>query len=100
VSGLEALPVITSAGVWNVESLIVQRGRARYAMVYWFQTRQGVIGSELRTRLSLVGDALARRPTDAGIVRLMTPMTDGRSEQALLAVFASQLIPKISGALQ
>jgi EpsI family protein len=100
VDTVRMLPIATASGTWDVQSLVVNRGRTRYAMAYCFQTRQRVLGGELSTRLSLLGDALQRRPTDAGIVRLMMPIGDGASEERTLAHFASELIPQLRNALQ
>jgi EpsI family protein len=100
VSTAETMPVATPAGTWDVQWLTVERGRTRYAMAYWFQTRRRVLGSELTTRVSLLGDALHRRPTDAGIVRLMMPLTGTGAEQQTLASFASALIPQLATSLR
>lgn len=100
VDTVHLLPIAAAGATWEVQSLVVNRGRARFAMAYWFQTRQRVLGGELSTRLSLLGDALRRRPTDAGIVRLMMPMSDGASDEPTLAAFASQLIPQIQQSLR
>ena len=100
VDTVRMLPIATADGTWDVQSLVVNRGRTRYAMAYWFQTRQRVLGGELSTRLSLLGDALQRRPTDAGIVRLMMPIGAGASEERTLAGFASELIPQLHHALR
>lgn len=100
VDSVRMLPIATAAGTWDVQSLLVNRGSARFAMAYWFQTRQRVSGGELSTRLSLLGDALQRRPTDAGIVRLIMPTADGTSEERTLAGFASELIPQLRKSLE
>ncbi len=66
-------PQATKAGDWLVRTVDVSRGRARFAMAYWFQGRQRVESDEIRARLHLLGDALRRRPTDASLVRLIVP---------------------------
>ena len=100
VAAERSMAIAAPAASWDVQSLLVQRGRTQYAMAYWFQTRQRVIPGELAARLSLLGDALRRRPTDAGIVRLMMPTTGGGVEQQTLAEFARHLIPDLASSLR
>lgn len=84
----------------QVRALTVQRGERAFAMAYWFQTRDRVVSGELSTRLHLLGDALRRRPTDAGLVRVMAPVTDSSSARDAVLSFASRLVPALSYLLQ
>jgi EpsI family protein len=93
--------VSSGAEAWDVRGVNVSRGTARFAMAYWFQSRQRVAGDEVAARVHLLGDALRRRPADASIVRLILPATsDPAADRAALTAFAGQLIPQIAAALQ
>jgi EpsI family protein len=89
-------PQTTRVGDWDVREVQVTRGRARFAMAYWFQSRARIESDEIAARLHLLGDALRRRPTDASVVRLIVPATDvPAADHAKLTGFAAQLIPAI-----
>jgi EpsI family protein len=98
-------PVMTNVDAggqrWQVRSVTVSRGAAHFAMAYWFQSRERVVGDEIAARVHLLGDALRRRPTDAGIVRLIAPVSGSPAfDQAALTDFAAQLIPQLAALLQ
>jgi EpsI family protein len=98
VAQVNSTAVTTSAGEWTVRNMIVERDTARFAMTYWFQSRNRIVSDELSTRFYLLADALRRRPTDAGLVRLMMPVAGSAAaaEQATLTAFAVQLIPALN----
>lgn len=92
--------VATAVGRWRVRDTIVERHGARYAMAYWFQSNHRVVADEFAARLRLLGDALQRRRTDAGLVRLIMPVQgDAAAERAVLTSFATTLIPEIDARL-
>jgi EpsI family protein len=80
----------------RVRALTVARGEHRFAMAYWFQSRERVITGEASTRFHLLADALHRRPTDAGVVRVMAPVTDPATAQSIVLSFASRLVPELA----
>jgi EpsI family protein len=92
---------VTAAGrTWPVRDTVVERRGTRFALTYWFQSRNRVLGDEWSTRFYLLADAVRRNPTDAGIVRLMMPASgDASAERATLASFAARLIPEIAARL-
>jgi len=101
IDNVRNVQVMTAAGAWPVRDTIVSRRGVHYALTYWFQSRERILGDELATRFYLLTDALRRKPTDAGLVRLMTQVgTDASRERSTLATFASGLIPEISARLQ
>jgi hypothetical protein len=69
-------------------------------MAYWFQSRDRVISGEASTRFHLLADALQRRPTDTGIVRVMAPMSDATTAHAVVLAFASRLVPELTRVLR
>jgi EpsI family protein len=100
-AALRDVDVTTSDGTWRLRDAIVDRRGARFALTYWFQSRDRILSGEVATRLYLLGDALRRRPTDASIVRLIMPVgTDASRDRATLASFATYLIPEISARLR
>ncbi len=101
VNDVRSLSLATAAGTWPVRDTVVARRGSRFALTYWFQSRDRILGDELSTRFYLLGDALRRRPTDASIVRLIMPTAvDPSAERATLATFAKTLIPEISKRLR
>lgn len=84
-------------GAWQVRTVDVSRGSARFAMAYWFQGRARVESDEIAARLHLLGDALRRQPTDASLVRLILPASGSpEADHAALTAFAGVLIPAIA----
>jgi len=93
--------VATSVGRWQVRDTIVERRGARYALMYWFQSNRRVVADEFAARVRLLGDALQRRRTDAGLVRLIMPITgDAAAPRAVLTSFATLLIPEVYASLR
>jgi EpsI family protein len=93
--------VATSIGRWQVRDTIVERRGTRYALTYWFQSNHRVVAGELSARFHLLGDAIQRQRTDAGLVRLIMPVRgDAAPERAVLTSFATLLIPQVSARLQ
>jgi EpsI family protein len=89
-------PISTSIGPVVVRELTAERGRTQYALTYWFQSRHRIVPDELSARLHLLGDAIRRRPADAGLVRLMMPSSGtGQRQRDVLAAFAARVIPEI-----
>jgi EpsI family protein len=90
----------SSAADAEIRALTVERGQRKYAMAYWFQSRDRVLSGEFSTRFHLLADALRRQPTDAGLVRVMAPIAaSGDAEQAVLG-FAARLVPELARILK
>jgi EpsI family protein len=101
VSDVQIIHVTSLAGTWPVRQMLVSRDDVRFAMTYWYQSRQRIIGEELKARMHLLGDAVRRRPTDAGVVRLLMPVNgDSTASRATMARFASALMPEIARRLR
>ena len=84
----------------RVRALTVQRGEHAFAMAYWFQSRDRVLSGEFATRFQLLADALQRRPTDAGLVRVMAPVASGGTANDVVLRFASRLVPALAQILK
>lgn len=101
VASVTTRPVDTPVGTWGVRELTVERGATRYALTYWFQSHDRIVADELSARFHLLRDALRRRPTDTGLVRVMMPVSgSGIEERDTIAAFAANLIPAIAARLR
>ena len=71
-------------------------------MMYWFETRSGIIPSEMGLKLDLMKNAVALRPTDAAICRVTMPLPLGADFDAATArmiEFIREFYPAIETAL-
>ena len=80
----------------QIRAMTVQRGNRRFAMAYWFQSRDRVVSGEFTTRFHLLADALRRRPTDAGLVRVMAPLTEKNGAEQTVLAFAARVVPELA----
>ena len=95
ITRMATVPLPGANGV-SVRALTVERGTSRFAMAYWFQSRERVITGEGSTRFQLLADALRRQPTDAGLVRVMAPLTTSTAGEKTVLEFASRLVPELA----
>jgi len=64
----------------TVNRFVIQKGRERQLVLYWYQGRGRVIGNEYWSKIYLVLDAARYNRTDAAIVRVVVPVADISSE--------------------
>jgi len=79
---------------YQIEKLILQKGKQRQISLYWYQSRGRIISSEYMRRIYLFYDAITRNRTDGSFVRLISPVIE--SEEKTLATmksFARELFP-------
>ncbi|MDH4222015.1 MAG: EpsI family protein [candidate division Zixibacteria bacterium] len=90
-----------SGSSFKVNKLLIAEKNSREIMYYWFQTRGGVINSEMGLKLDLVFNALRRRPTDAAFIRINLPLGQLSEEEAQLLFedFLRTFQPSIKKAL-
>jgi EpsI family protein len=70
---------------------LVQNGKERALMIYWYQGRGKAVASEYWAKIYTVLDSVRRRRSDGALVRVMTPISDSPTEADKAAVeFASQ----------
>lgn len=62
------------AGQITVNRYLIQKGLDRQLVLYWYQGRGRVIGSEYWSKIYLVLDAARLNRTDAAIVRVVVPV--------------------------
>lgn len=85
-----------------VNRLIIASQRRQELMLYWFQTRSGVISGEFGLKLDLMNNSVFLRPTDAAICRITMPLalTADLEEASVEATrFIREFYPAIKSAL-
>ncbi len=85
----------------SVNRFMIQKGLERQLVLYWYQGRGRVVGSEYWSKIYLVLDAARYNRTDAALVRIVVPV-GGTSKEAEDAAqksaldFVNQLMPALS----
>jgi EpsI family protein len=91
-----------SGGSITVNRLLIVSQRRQELMLYWFETRTGVIANEFGLKLDLMKNAVRLLPTDAAICRLTLPLssqTDFDDATAKATVFIRAFYPAVESAL-
>ncbi len=85
----------------KVNKLLISDKLSREVMYYWFQTRSGIITSELGLKLDLVFNSLKRAPTDAAFIRINLPLNQLSEKEAQLVLedFLKVFQPRIKEVL-
>jgi EpsI family protein len=84
----------------TVNRFLIQKGVERQLVLYWYQGRGRVIGSEYWSKIYLVLDAARYNRTDAAIVRVVVPVggttaeAEAAAEKSALA-FVNELMPAL-----
>jgi len=85
----------------TVNRYVIEKGLDRELVLYWYQGRGRVIGSELWSKFYLMWDAARLNRTDAAIVRVTVRLTTGSqtaedaAEKAARA-FVNELMPALN----
>lgn len=85
-----------------VKDLVISDGRNAQEVVYWFDTRSGVITDEFALKWYQMKSALLRKPQAAAFVRFSTeisPTSPERSREKLIR-FIESIIPLITASLR
>jgi len=88
----------------TVNRYVIQKGLERQLVLYWYQGRGRIVGSEYWSKIYLVMDAARYNRTDAAIVRIVIPL-NGASAEAEAAgeknaiAFVNELMPALSNFL-
>lgn len=85
-----------------VNRLLIANERRKELMLYWYETRSGVISKEFGLKLDLMKNSVRLLPTDAAICRITVPLSlnddfDIATEKAL--EFIRDIYPSMSDAL-
>ncbi len=87
-----------SAGPMQVRRAFMQKSGERMLVYYWFPQRGRILTSMVQLKLYAFHDALTRRRTDGGLVRLITPVAgteDAAAAERRLAGFAALVAPAL-----
>jgi EpsI family protein len=97
----ERVRVATGASAgFSANRLVVQKGRERKGVLYWYEGRGRRIASEYMNKLLLIVDGIRENRTDAALVRFTTPVETTIEEAgARLAEFAAIVDPALVRAL-
>ena len=85
----------------TVNRYVIQKGLDRQLVLYWYQSRGRVVGSEYWSKIYLVLDAARYNRTDAALVRLVVPFSaaepgsEARAEQQAVT-FATAILPVLT----
>ena len=97
ISHVIAKLIIPNNNPEKIEAIrfILEKGKQRQVVLYWFQSRGRFISSEYMQKIYLVFDSITRQRTDGSFVRLIAPVKDGDNEKTLydLKEFAGFIIP-------
>ena len=82
--------------------VIIEKGRAKELVYYWFDERGRKIANEYWAKLYLLTDAIVKNRTDGALVRLTTQVLPGETEadaDQRLQAFMQQAVPTLSNFL-
>ena len=92
--------VAIGGGSVTVNRYLLQNGRQRALVLYWYQGRGRVAWNEYRVKWDLLRDAAVRRRSDEALVRIVVPVRG--SEAAALQTartVAATIVPAVASAL-
>jgi exosortase D (VPLPA-CTERM-specific) len=85
----------------SVNRFVIQKGAQKQLVLYWYQGRGRIVGSEYWSKIYLVLDAARYNRTDAAIVRVVVPVAgsaeadEARAENDAIG-FVSELLPALT----
>ncbi len=89
-----------SSKVIKANDFYLTKNLSNSRMIYWFETRSGIIHEEYMLKVDLIKNALVRKPTDAVFIRFNTEYLTLGNESEEMMVFITELYPFIENALQ
>lgn len=96
-TAIEKVPLDDTGKSMNVIKLMLQKGKEKQIVLYWFQSRGRIISSEYMEKVWLVLDSITRQRTDGSFVRLITPVIkDETTSVNLLKEFAQKAFPYLN----
>ena len=73
-----------AAGTKTVNRFVVSRGESRSVVMYWYQSRDRVVASELQAKFWVMADSVRLNRTDTALVRVVVPIVN-RDEDAAVS---------------
>jgi EpsI family protein len=83
----------------SVNRYLIAKGLDRQLVLYWYQSHGRVVASEYWSKFYLVTDSIRMHRSDGALVRVITPLMRGESEdsaQSRTEAFAQQLLPYLN----
>lgn len=81
----------------RVNHYVIQKGTERQVVLYWYQGRGRVVANEYANKALLMWDAARLHRTNAGLVRIITPVERSTDDATVAASqFASVLLPRLT----
>ena len=94
------LTIGIATGAVTVNRYLLQNGRQRALVLYWYQGRGRVAWDEYRVKWDLLHDAALRRRSDEALVRVVVPVSGTEADALRLATDAAHvLVPALYAAL-
>jgi exosortase D (VPLPA-CTERM-specific) len=96
IRSLEERSLTNGGRTLQVNRAVIELGRERQVVYYWFQQRGRDITNEYLVKWYIFWDALTRNRTDGALVRLTAPLRPGMDEtraDAAIAQFAAAVVP-------
>jgi EpsI family protein len=92
---------VGEVGETSVRWVELVRERERMLAAYWYETRAGVFARETSLKAAIVTASISRRPADAALVRLSTPIVgdDVYAARDRLRRFIEEGVPALRSAL-
>lgn len=82
------------SGKIKIIKLLLQNGRRKQLVLYWFHSRGRIISSEYMQKLYLVIDSITKHRTDGSFVRLIAPVANDEEKTLnTLKDFTAQVMP-------
>lgn len=94
-----AVPNSEAGGQSPINRAVIERGRIKQLVYYWFVQRGRPVANEYWSKWYLFTDAIFKNRTDGALVRLTTPLAPGEPEQeadARLQSFLRELNPRLT----
>jgi EpsI family protein len=98
---VEILHLDVGARQIEVNHYIVANRDDRSDVMYWYQSRDRVVASEYKAKLFVMADSIRYNRTDTALIRVITPITNGRDEPSKVnnIDFVRAVFPMIRGFL-
>jgi len=84
--------------------VVIQKGREKMLMYYWFQQRERRTANEFSMKYYLLADSLTKSRKDGALIRLLTPIDAGAENGEAEAddrikAFIGATVPKLNAYL-
>jgi EpsI family protein len=88
----------TAQQIHNVAEYVIRNGSTRMEVLYWYRSHGQDIASDYKAKWHLMVQAVRDGRTDGSLIRVMTPIADGETQQqarSRVLGFAQSLDPKL-----